>query len=57
MKNHRWWKKYSNNYYPEGLIVGYHKMPIEEKILSELKVLNIDVENTEKCIEANRHNN
>ena len=33
MKEHRWWKKYSNYYYPEGLIVGYHKMPIEPKIL------------------------
>jgi hypothetical protein len=33
MKQHRWWKKYYNNYYPEGLIVGYHKMPIEPKIL------------------------
>lgn len=28
MKQHRWWKENYNNYYPEGLIVGYHKMPI-----------------------------
>ena len=33
MKEHPWWRKYSNYYYPEGLVVGYHKMPIEPKIL------------------------
>lgn len=33
MKQHKWWRKYSDNYYPEGLIVGYHKIPIEPKIL------------------------
>jgi hypothetical protein len=43
MKQHKWWKKYSNNYYPEGLIVGYHKMPIYPKILQELHSINVDV--------------
>lgn len=32
-------------------------MPIEPKVLSEIQSLNIDIDLTEKCIEANRHNN
>jgi 5'-AMP-activated protein kinase catalytic alpha subunit len=57
MKKHNWWRKYSDNYYPEGLIVGYHKIPIDLDILRELKTLNYDIDFTEKSLEANRHNN
>jgi hypothetical protein len=42
MKKHVWWRKYSDNYYPEGLIVGYHKIPIEPSILKEIKNLGLD---------------
>lgn len=42
MKQHPWWKKYSEYYYPEGLIVGYHKIPIEPKILDEMKAIQLD---------------
>lgn len=50
MKKHSWWRKYSDNYYPEGLIVGYHKIPIEQSILKEIKVLGIDPDVTEKSL-------
>jgi len=33
MKQHPWWKSYSDNYYPEGLRIGYHKIPIDFNIL------------------------
>ena len=42
MKKHPWWRKYSDNYYPEGLIVGYHKIPIEGLVLKEMKSLGFD---------------
>lgn len=57
MKKHPWWKKYCDNYYPEGLIVGYHKIPIDHKILQEVKLIGIDPDLTEKSLETNMHNN
>ena len=42
MKQHPWWKKHSDNYYPEGLIVGYHKIPINVGILEEIRQLGYD---------------
>jgi 5'-AMP-activated protein kinase catalytic alpha subunit len=56
MKKHAWWRKYSDNYYPEGLIVGYHKIPIEAVVLKEIKALGMDPELTEKSLETNLHN-
>jgi 5'-AMP-activated protein kinase, catalytic alpha subunit len=50
MKKHPWWRKYSDNYYPEGLIVGYHKIPIEPTILKEIKALGLDPDLTEKSL-------
>lgn len=61
MKKHKWLKKYANNapdhYYSEGLIVGYHKMPIDQNILKDLRKFNLDIDACEKSLEANRHNN
>lgn len=57
MKQHPWWKKYGSNYYSEGLIVGYHKIPVDLNILKEVKVLNLDIEACQQSLEANRHNN
>jgi 5'-AMP-activated protein kinase catalytic alpha subunit len=57
MKKHPWWRRYSDNYYPEGLIVGYHKIPIEQSILKEVKGIGYDADLTEKSLETNLHNN
>jgi 5'-AMP-activated protein kinase catalytic alpha subunit len=57
MKKHPWWRKYADNHYPEGLIVGYHKIPIEQAILREVKALGYDADLTEKSLETNLHNN
>lgn len=57
MKKHPWWKKHCDNYYPEGLIVGYHKIPINQTVLKEVKALGLDVDLTEKSLETNMHNN
>ena len=50
MKKHPWWKKHCDNYYPEGLIVGYHKIPINHTVLKEVKALGLDVDLTEKSL-------
>ncbi len=39
MKQHPWWRKHALNYYPEGLVVGYHKIPVDYNILKDVKVL------------------
>ena len=57
MKKHPWWKKHCDNYYPEGLIVGYHKIPINMTVLKEVKAIGLDVDLTEKSLETNMHNN
>lgn len=57
MKEHPWWNKHSRGYYPEGLVVGYHKIPIDQCALKELSKYNYDIELAEKSLEANRHNN
>ena len=57
MKKHPWWKKYCDNYYPEGLIVGYHKIPVNATIMREIKALGLDTDLTEKSLETNMHNN
>jgi len=57
MKQHPWWQKYSDNYYPEGLVVGYHKIPIDRSVLGEISKLGLDADLTEKSLETNMHNN
>lgn len=50
MKKHPWWRKHCDNYYPEGLIVGYHKIPIDLSILKEVKLIGLDPDLTEKSL-------
>jgi hypothetical protein len=50
MKQHPWWKKYALNFYPEGLVVGYHKIPVDYNILKEVKTLNLDVESCQQSL-------
>ena len=39
-----------------GIIVGYHRIPVDEQILEETVKLGFEHSFTKKCIEANRHN-
>jgi 5'-AMP-activated protein kinase catalytic alpha subunit len=57
IKQHKWWKLSPEVQCSSGLIVGFHKMPIDFTILEKLKELKFDIDLTQKCIEANRHNN
>ena len=41
-----------------GIVVGYNKIPIDQRIVGNLKEFNsFDSEYINKCLEANRHNN
>ena len=40
----------------EGILVGYTPIPINKEILNKLSVYNFDIEHSQKCIEANKHN-
>jgi 5'-AMP-activated protein kinase catalytic alpha subunit len=37
-------------------MVGYNRIPIDTKVLKELKGLEFDIDHAQKSIEANRHN-
>ena len=39
-----------------GIIVGYHRIPVDENLLEETVRLGFEHNFTKKCIEANRHN-
>ena len=38
-----------------GILVGYSQIPINQDILQKLKDFNFDLEHSQKCIEANKH--
>ena len=40
----------------EGLIIGYHDVPIDETILNKLAAFRIDKQDARKYIKANNHN-
>ena len=39
-----------------GIIVGYHRIPVDKIMLEKLKDFEFDIEYAERCIEANKHN-
>lgn len=56
IRKHKWWNATPPQTTSQGLIVGYHRIPIDEQILKETVALGFDLSFTRKCIEANRHN-
>ena len=40
-----------------GIVVGLHKIPIDQKIVESLREFKFDPDYVSKCLEANRHNN
>lgn len=55
--DHDWCKQNDWDINPSaGLIVGYHRMPIDTNILNKLKQFDFEIEYAEKCIDANKHN-
>ena len=55
IKSHPWYKQVQSSY-SEGILVGYTSIPINKEILEKLAEYMFDVEFSQKCIEANKHN-
>ena len=55
IRKHPWFKQVTA-VSSDGILVGYTSIPINKEILSKLANYNFDIEHSQKCIEANKHN-
>lgn len=55
IRNHPWYKLYTPKE-PQGIIVGQHKIPIDETILQQVPQYGYDVEDVRKNLNNNKHN-
>ena len=53
---HPWCRQITEIPLNSGIMVGYHRMPIDSNILNQLSEYNFDLEYSSRCIEANKHN-
>lgn len=53
---HEWCQQVSDIPLNSGIIVGYHRIPVDKVILGKLAEFAFDLEYAERCIEANKHN-
>ena len=56
IRDHPWYKQHEEIQY-KGIIVGTDQIPVDDKLLDELKKFDHDLDYSRKCIEANKHNN
>ncbi|CAK56282.1 unnamed protein product (macronuclear) [Paramecium tetraurelia] len=57
IRKHSWFNFIKDNQkIPTGLVIGFHKIPIDPEIIKQLVNFGISIEYAEKCIETNRHN-
>lgn len=54
--NHAWCKQVTDIPLTSGIIVGYHRIPVDKEILNKLNEFDFDIDYAERCIEANKHN-
>lgn len=55
IRNHIWFKQVFTES-SLGILIGYNQIPINQEILSKLSNYDFDLEHSQKCIEANKHN-
>jgi 5'-AMP-activated protein kinase catalytic alpha subunit len=58
IRRHPWYNVYKNDggEPPQGIIVGYHKIPVDNKILMQVSNYGYEPELVRKHLEANKHN-
>ena len=56
IRKHKWWNLAPPKTSTLGIIVGYHRIPVDIQILEETVKLGFEHNFTKKCLEANRHN-
>lgn len=54
IRSHQWFNKIKSEF-SSGIQIGYNQMPINKDILAKLAEYNYDLEYSQKCIEANKH--
>ncbi|CAD8151667.1 unnamed protein product [Paramecium octaurelia] len=58
IKSHPWFKLFRRSHsIPPGIIIGYHRIPIDNNIVQHLKELGFDEEYVKICLDANKQNN
>lgn len=55
IRNHPWYKQHEEVRY-NGIIVGTDQIPVDESILKDMSKYDYDLDYSQKCIEANKHN-
>ncbi|OMJ93507.1 hypothetical protein SteCoe_3480 [Stentor coeruleus] len=55
IRQHSWFKQVFSES-SLGILIGYNPIPINQEILKKLTDYNFDLEHSQKCIEANKHN-
>lgn len=55
IRAHPWYKLHTPNE-PQGILVGYHKISIDENILGQVSNFGCDKEEVRKCLMNNKHN-
>lgn len=56
IRKHPWMNQVEFPKKSEGIIVGYHQMPIDLNVLSSLEQYGFQNDNAQKCLDANKHN-
>lgn len=56
IRNHPWYNIHSKRTEPKGIIVGYHKIPIDQKILALAEQYGYDPKIVSKYLKNNKHN-
>ncbi|CAD8061097.1 unnamed protein product [Paramecium primaurelia] len=58
IKSHPWFKLFRRSHsIPQGIIIGYHRIPIDNNIVQQLKELGFNEDYAKICLDANKQNN
>lgn len=52
---HEWCQQVQDVSLHSGIIVGFHRIPVDKGMLQRLEEFGFDPEHAERCIEANKH--
>ncbi|CAD8067257.1 unnamed protein product [Paramecium primaurelia] len=58
IRSHPWFKLYRRSHpIPPGIIIGYHRIPIDNNIVQQLKERGFNEDYIKICLDANKQNN
>jgi 5'-AMP-activated protein kinase catalytic alpha subunit len=56
IRKHSWMNMVKLPREPEGIIIGYHQIPIDYEVLKQLEGYGFELDYAQKCLDANKHN-